>query len=95
MIEKIFDVNDKIKHNKEKKYLTIVVDKEQVKILKSILDKVVKIYDCDVVHKLDCDIVSLVMNRDRYLKFLDSITSSGYALFAFPSTRILYTLIKM
>lgn len=95
MIEKIFDVKDKLDHNKKKKYLTIILKTEQYKPFKALLDKIVKIYDYDVVHGTDTTTMSIVMNHERYLKFLDEITSIGYAIYAYPNTRILYTLVKM
>lgn len=95
MIEKIFDAHSKHEHAKERRYLTVVLKKGQVRFFTALLNKVVKVYDCDIVQESDCTIMALTMSRDRYLKFLDAVTSSGYALFAFPNTKILYALIEM
>lgn len=95
MIEKIFDIKDKVDHNKRKKYLTVIVEEDDYEIFKETLDKVVRIYDCDIVRGLYKTTMSIVMNHDRFLRLLDKLSSQGYAMYAYPSTRILYTLVKM
>lgn len=95
MLRKIFDAKDKIEYNKKKRYLTVIMEKNDRNTFIKALDNVVKVYDYDIVRSETQITMALVMTNDKYHNLLAYLSMQGYALFAYPTTKILYALVKI